>query len=411
VYRVRLRNRRSRVRWICATTAPWALAAGLLVSFTASASNDAQSGVSFATRSAAAYLTETALVPPIPTSAGRGRLDLGRDILRTLPRYDLPDEASGGSPLRSERKIDASAYPSVDRSLKGHPATELHATLSRRAWEMRSSLGQAGSRLVFGHDERLLPPAILMPGGPESPGMEQQGFEPWQAPEFTTTRQATSVQSPAAAAGSTGTAASPTTPSVRRAVALSSATPAPIEATPIEIAAAPVSLQSPRLDRPGQDSAFFPRHDDEDRPRYADMIDPDNLSKEQRCLAEAVYFEARSESEEGQAAVAQVVLNRVRSGLYPSSICGVVYQNRHRHLACQFTFACEGKALRTNDTESWDAAKRVAGAVLEGKTYLTDVGGATHYHANYVKPYWARRLKKMDVIGRHIFYKLRPGQT
>jgi spore germination cell wall hydrolase CwlJ-like protein len=106
-----------------------------------------------------------------------------------------------------------------------------------------------------------------------------------------------------------------------------------------------------------------------------------------------------------------VVLNRVKSGLYPSSICGVVYQNRHRHLACQFTFACEGKALRIGESESWDRAKRVASAVLEGKTYLADVGGATHYHANYVRPYWARRLKKMDVIGRHIFYKLRPGQT
>ena len=153
------------------------------------------------------------------------------------------------------------------------------------------------------------------------------------------------------------------------------------------------------------------RIDPEDRPRYADLINPDNLSKEQRCLAEAVYFEARSESVEGQAAVAQVVLNRVKSGLYPSNICGVVYQNRHRHLACQFTFACEGKALRIRDTESWERAKQVASAVLEGKTYLADVGGATHYHADYVRPYWARRLKKMDVIGRHIFYKLKPGQT
>jgi spore germination cell wall hydrolase CwlJ-like protein len=198
---------------------------------------------------------------------------------------------------------------------------------------------------------------------------------------------------------------------VKRASALSSATPAPVEATPIEIAAAPVSLQSPRLDRSDIDMSILPRSDDPDRPRYADLIDPDNLGKEQRCLAEAVYFEARSESESGQAAVAQVVLNRVRSGLYPASICGVVYQNRHRHLACQFTFACEGKALRTTDTESWERAKRIASAVLEGKTYLADVGGATHYHADYVRPYWARRLKKMDVIGRHIFYKLKPGQT
>ena len=138
---------------------------------------------------------------------------------------------------------------------------------------------------------------------------------------------------------------------------------------------------------------------------------PDKMGSEQRCLAEAVYFEARSEPEEGQAAVAQVVLNRVKSGLYPPSICGVVYQNRHRHLACQFTFACEGRALRITDRESWDSAKRVADAVLEGRTYVADVGGATHYHADYVQPSWSRRLKKMDVIGRHIFYKLRPGQT
>jgi spore germination cell wall hydrolase CwlJ-like protein len=135
------------------------------------------------------------------------------------------------------------------------------------------------------------------------------------------------------------------------------------------------------------------------------------VSREQKCLAEAVYFEARSEPVAGQAAVAQVILNRVKSGLYPSSVCGVVYQNRQRHLACQFTFACEGKSLRIGDSDSWETAKRVAREVTEGKTYLAEVGGATHYHADYVRPSWARRLKKMDVIGRHIFYKLRPGQT
>ena len=147
------------------------------------------------------------------------------------------------------------------------------------------------------------------------------------------------------------------------------------------------------------------------RPRYADLIAPGSLEREQRCLAEAVYFEARSEPQEGQAAVAQVVLNRVRSGLYPASVCGVVYQNRHRHLACQFTFACEGKALRIGDTEAWETAKRVAQDVTEGRTYMADIGGATHYHADYVRPTWARRLKRMDVIGRHVFYQLRPGQT
>jgi spore germination cell wall hydrolase CwlJ-like protein len=350
------------------------------------------------------YLTRAALVPPHAAD----QLDLGRDILRTVPRYDLPDDTANASPLRDERKADAGAAdPMIERSGKGNPAVELRASLSRRAGELQAVLGQGGSRLLFREDERLLPPTILMEGKVEGPEWEQRGFEPWEAPEYATTRQASSIQSPAAAAAvSTGAAASPTTPTVRRAVVLSSATPAPVEATPIEIAAAPVSLQSHRLDRDGTVVSK-----DEDRSRYADLIDPDNLSKEQRCLAEAVYFEARSESEGGQAAVAQVVLNRVKSGLYTSSICGVVYQNRHRYKACQFTFACEGKSLRIAESEAWSRAKRVASAVLEGKTYLEDVGGATHYHANYVRPYWARRLKKMDVIGRHIFYKLRPGQT
>ncbi|MBZ6075942.1 cell wall hydrolase [Microvirga puerhi] len=396
------------MRWICATTAPWALAAGLLVSFTAAASNDVHSGFSFTPRSPVARLADAGLVPPIASAALASRLDLGRDILRSTPRYDLTDEATArGEPLRAEMKAGAGSYPVADRSTKGGRAVMRSATLSDRAQEIQASLSPSAGRLLFSRNENLLPPTILMEGRLEAPEMEQRGFEPWQAPELTTTRQATSIQSPtAAAAGSTGAAASQTTPLVKRAIVLSSTTPTPADATPIEIAAAPVS----RIDKNGFGVTSLTRSD-EDRPRYADLIDPDNLSKEQRCLAEAVYFEARSESEDGQAAVAQVVLNRVKSGLYPSTICGVVYQNRHRHLACQFTFACEGRALRVTEPESWDRAKRIATAVLEGKTYLADVGGATHYHADYVRPYWAKRLKKMDVIGRHIFYKLRPGQT
>ncbi len=398
------------MKWICATTAPWALATGLLISFTASASNDLHSGVSFAPRSATARLVDTALVPPTGASMAGGRLGVEGDILRSLPRYDLPSEMADSEPLKADRKADAGADAIIDRSMKANPLVAPHATLSRRAKQLRSALNQTGSaRLIYSRDEDLLPPTVLMEGQLEEFEMEQV-FEPWQAPEYTTTQQATSVQSPAAAAaGSTGASASPTTPMVKRAVTLSSTTPAPVDATPMEIAAAPVSLQSPRLDR--GEVTILPKSDDPDRPRYVDLIDPDNMNKEQRCLAEAVYFEARSEPVAGQAAVAQVILNRVKSGLYPSSICGVVYQNRHRHLACQFTFACEGKSLRIRDTESWDRAKQVASAVLEGRTYLADVGGATHYHADYVRPSWSRRLKKMDVIGRHIFYKLKPGQT
>jgi hypothetical protein len=126
--------------------------------------------------------------------------------------------------------------------------------------------------------------------------------------------------------------------------------------------------------------------------------------KELRCLAEAIYFEARSEPERGQAAVGQVVLNRVLHDAYPNSVCGVVYQNRHRYLACQFTFACEGKALRTDEPGPWATAQRIAKDIAEGRTYLPGVGNATHYHANYVRPWWARYMERREKIGRHLFF-------
>ncbi len=127
-------------------------------------------------------------------------------------------------------------------------------------------------------------------------------------------------------------------------------------------------------------------------------------AKQEKCLAEGIYFESRGEPVRGQIAVAQVIVNRAFSGHYPSSVCGVVYQNSHRHLACQFTFACEGKSLRITEPEPWQAAVRIARDVYEGKIYLAEVGASTHYHADYVQPHWAKKLKKMDVIGRHVFY-------
>ena len=204
------------------------------------------------------------------------------------------------------------------------------------------------------------------------------------------------------------------TPAIPRAEALSSTTPAPADATPIEVAATSLTFPGLSLRANEADGATTPGAGvvpDIARHRYADLIGPDAMDREQRCLAEAVYFEARSEPEEGQAAVAQVVLNRVKSGLYPGNVCGVVYQNRHRYMGCQFSFACEGKSLRITDGPSWQSATRIASAVIEGRTYLSEVGGATHYHADYVKPGWSRRLRKMDVIGRHIFYQLKRGQT
>jgi len=107
-------------------------------------------------------------------------------------------------------------------------------------------------------------------------------------------------------------------------------------------------------------------------------------------------------------AVAQVVMNRVFSGYYPNNVCGVVYQNANRHLACQFTFACEGKDLsRIDELDMWAQAKRIAKDTLDGKIWLSEVGHATHYHAYWVHPSWVHEMKKMYKLGVHTFYRPR----
>lgn len=122
------------------------------------------------------------------------------------------------------------------------------------------------------------------------------------------------------------------------------------------------------------------------------------------CLAAAVYYEAASETTEGQAAVAQVVLNRVRHPAYPNTVCGVVFQGVERQTGCQFSFTCDGAMNRVPSIEGWARAKAVASAALNGSV-AAGVGMATHYHTDYVAPYWAERLVKMRQIGAHIFYR------
>src|SRR5581483_7347876 len=108
-------------------------------------------------------------------------------------------------------------------------------------------------------------------------------------------------------------------------------------------------------------------------------LDEMGLTKARKCLAEAVYFEARGEPVRGQMAVAQVVLNRVFSGKYPNSVCGVVFQNANRHLACQFTFACDGIADVIREPDMWERAKVIAAEMLDGEIWLPEIGKATHY--------------------------------
>jgi spore germination cell wall hydrolase CwlJ-like protein len=127
--------------------------------------------------------------------------------------------------------------------------------------------------------------------------------------------------------------------------------------------------------------------------------------KAEKCLANAVYFEARAEPVRGQIAVAQVVMNRVFSGYYPNDVCGVVYQNANRRFACQFTFACDGIPDVVNEPEAWVRAKQIASETLDGKLWLPEIGKATHYHAYWVRPSWVHEMIKLNKIGVHTFYR------
>jgi N-acetylmuramoyl-L-alanine amidase len=158
-------------------------------------------------------------------------------------------------------------------------------------------------------------------------------------------------------------------------------------------------------------------------PRYLDIRTPEHLrgvpiDREQRdCLAQALYHEARGETELGRIAVAQVILNRVRARVYPDTICGVVYENRHMKNRCQFSFACDGISDRPREARSWRSAVRLANGILciggcarraaspEIERLTQGLKSATHYHATYVSPRWARAKKRVGHIGLHIFYR------
>ncbi len=178
---------------------------------------------------------------------------------------------------------------------------------------------------------------------------------------------------------------------------LASLTPNSADA-PLEIAAMPVA--------PGTAPVLAALPSDPTLGTSQEMPDKE-LARAKKCLTEAVYFEARGEPLKGQYAVAQVVMNRTRSGYYPDNVCAVVYENKNRRNQCQFSFACDGIPDRIYDRQSWAIAQRVADDVLIKGTYLPEIGTATHYHATYVRPYWIRDMVKEARLGRHIFYRVR----
>ena len=125
-----------------------------------------------------------------------------------------------------------------------------------------------------------------------------------------------------------------------------------------------------------------------------------------QCLAEAVYYEARSEVKAGQMAVAEVVLNRVKSKHYPNTVCGVVYQGAERSTGCQFTFTCDGATAKMPKGKLWERSQEIASLALTGS--MTPVtGNATHYHTIEVSPHWAPNMRPTKLIGLHQFYRFK----
>ena len=140
-------------------------------------------------------------------------------------------------------------------------------------------------------------------------------------------------------------------------------------------------------------------------PQPAAPVQPSINVREHNCLSEAIYYEARGETQQGQVAVAEVIMNRVHSPFYPKSICAVVYQGSDRDTGCQFTFTCDGSLAAHPRGRAWIQAQHLATAVMSGYTRpITQ--HATHYHTNAVNPGWSTMLIETTTIGSHVFYRM-----
>ena len=348
---------RSRLTWACLAVTPWFVGVALLLSTTAEAGQDASLDGVAVSGSLAPATARAGVAAPRLIQPARFTLGSPEDLAA------LPDEIDPDPSL----KTSGAGFPSVERGAKGDPFMALRP----------------------GFDARLHRPGALQPGPSDLTGLSAPARED-------ESNAGSSPQSPAPASAPPRAFDDGATPAVPLSVSFNSASPAPGEGIARIV---------------GVEATVAAKSAAGGRPNYAALIDPKDAVRQQRCLAEAIYFESRSEPELGQAAVAQVVLNRVKSGDYPANVCGVVYQDRNRPFACQFSFACEGKSLRIEEPGPWATAVRIASGVTSGALYNVKVGEAVNYHANYVLPYWASTLKRVAQIGNHIFYETRARQN
>ncbi len=374
---------RSPIGWAANAVAPWCLAVGVLLSITAAAEQERAPYASVFGRASLA-----AADSPIQRAIEAARrfqavgLD-GRPAPLTESRLVIGDPGDYSDPDEIEPnnavKAGSTSFPHVDRRGKGDPFIGLRPGFDVRRRSGPTALGayaggDAAERFRDPRDAEFDPNHTMSPGGPDD-----------------------SERTPGALALSVTDGATPTTPLE---FALNAKSPTPTDGVVVDV----------RTDSPPPQTTIATQSPlGGGKPDYAALIDPKDSARQMRCLAEAIYFESRSEPEAGQAAVAQVVLNRVRSGIYPTTVCGVVYQDRNRPFACQFSFACEGKSLRIEEPGPWAVATRIADEVVSGRTYNPAIAEAVNYHAAYVAPFWVGYLRRVDRIGLHIFYAMRDG--
>jgi hypothetical protein len=371
---------RSAIGWAASVVAPWCLAVGVLLSITAEAEQEPVqlSGVYDRSR----LLSESDPVrKAIELANRRQAVDADGMPLPLVQTQAVVGESGDDSSLdeiepKLTPKVPAEPAPDVNRTAKGDPFIRVRPGFEARDHSRAS--GAPGS----------LPDQMHEVGGPGD-----AEFDPGHT--MSPVRPGDSERLPSVAATTFSDGA---TPAVPLEFALNSSSPTSSDGVVVAVVTDPSETTVARQSLLGGG-----------KPNYAALIDPKDTARQMRCLAEAIYFESRSEPEAGQAAVAQVVLNRVRSGIYPSTVCGVVYQDRNRPFACQFSFACEGKSLRIGEPGPWAVATRMAEEVVSGKNYNPAVVEAVNYHANYVSPFWAGYLRRVDRIGAHIFYAMRDG--
>jgi spore germination cell wall hydrolase CwlJ-like protein len=354
----------------------------------------------------AAYTAAGDAAPPPPFVTGEGREGVEIDRSRKGPRLvpDVRPDRGGPPPVNR----DGATLPPQSAA----PPATATAGPDDRAPAARDEAGDA-NLVDPGHDAR----ETAEPSTRQPPSTTQQlsSGQPWPIDGDGATIRMARIYFVTTSLGRPPAAVTPW-PAEAPVIGLQDFDGEPEAVTAaLEVTAQEPPGNQPPDNLPPDNQTIAPKGEvtgEDRRPKSpAELLDLTGAAraKHEKCLADAIYFEARGEPVRGQMAVAQVVINRVFSGYYPSNVCGVVYQStrRHRRLRCQFSFTCDGIPDRVTEPDAWERATHIARDALDGNFWLNDIGKATHYHARWVYPRWVHEMRRLDRIGVHTFYRPR----